>query len=248
MQTVELIKWMVPRLIVTLVIHHHEGQNNSCGVYSLYGTTPRVFLKEICVCSGRSVGCFICVIMSTYAFVRSCWPSGKRPPLFEGLLVWKMTENCQHEQIAAPVLQMGPFAVLSDAAPPLMMTKNPLKGSRFVQAANYNVVFMYLYYKLQCRKTSKVTQFKFSWFYFIYIKETYHAQLHFLIHFSIIRKVETSLEIMLKQFHSVVLHSTTTFFEMVSSERKKIHHFESQTYHFLWRASSLQEMAISAAK
>ena len=159
MQTVELIKWMVPRLIVTLAIHHHEGQNNSCAVYSLYGTTPRVFLKEICVCSGRSVGCFICVIMSTYAFVRSCWPSGKRPPLFEGLLVWKMTENCQHEQIAAPVLQMGPFAVLSDAAPPLMMTKNPLKGSRFVQAANYNVVFMYLYYESQCIKTYKVTQF-----------------------------------------------------------------------------------------
>ena len=34
-------------------------------------------------------------------------------------------------------------------------------------------------------------------------------------------------------FDSVFLHSTTTFFEMVSSERKKIHHFESQTYHFL---------------
>ena len=73
-----------------------------------------------------------------------------------------MKENCQHEQIAAPVLQMGPFAVLSDAAPPLMMTKNPLKGSRFVQAANYNVVFMYfLYNGTQCIKTLEITQFNF---------------------------------------------------------------------------------------
>ena len=66
------------------------------------------------------------------------------------------------------------------------------------------------------------------------------------IHSKVVTKVKITLDIVYKPgFHSVLLHSTTTFFEMVSSEKKKIHHFESQTYHFLWRASSLQEMAIT---